>query len=170
VHIYPSCCGILARDQANTSVLFVQFSDVRDAVQAYEDARKGYWQVSFLKPKDLGSQVSSNRTPNGPPNLYNNHEGQLKAQILFNPQNLTLTARFVTALIRATLARFGEVKAIHSIPSTTAHVKKYGLEFFDTRAAADACKALNNKDIGVSLHPMLITLFSHSTIYSTKSA
>lgn len=152
MHIYPSCCGILARDQANASVLFVQFSDVRDAVQAYEDARKGYWQVTFLKPRDLGSEVSRNGPPSGSPNSYNNHEGQLKAQILFNPQNMTLTARFVNALIRATLARFGDIKAIHSIPSTTAHVKKYCLEFFDTRAAADACKALNNKDIGVSAH------------------
>lgn len=94
--------------------------------------------------------MTSNAAPNGPCSTVSNYEGQLKAQVLFNPQNMTLTARFVTSLIKATLARFGEVKAIQSIPSTVAHVKTYCIEFFDTRSAADACNVLNNKDIGVS--------------------
>jgi hypothetical protein len=104
-----------------------------------------------LKPKALGLDVTGDAGPRGPYSTVSNYEGQLKAQVLFNPQNPALTAGFVISLIKTTLATYGELKAIHSISCGIPHVKAYSIEFYDTRSVADAYVALNNnKDIGVS--------------------
>lgn len=148
---YPSCCGILARNRGNQDILLVQFSDVRDAAQAYEDARMAHWLVTFLNPKALGFEATQDNGPNGPFRNISNFEGQLKAQVLFNPQDHTLTASFVVSLIKKTLGKYGEVKAIRSTPCGIPHVKAYCIEFYDIRSAAAAHAALSGKDIGVSL-------------------
>jgi len=127
----------------------VQFSDIRDAVQAREDAHKAHWNVTFLNPKALGYEATGDNGPNGPYRTISNFEGQLKAQVLFNPQSPALTARFVIPLIKKTFGQYGEVKAIRSTPCGIPHVKAYCIEFYDTRSAAAAQAALNNKDIGV---------------------
>ena len=130
--------------------LLVSFSDVRDAIQAYDDARKGHWLVSFLNPKALWFEITGDAGPNGVYRTISNYEGQLKVQVLFNPQNPALNAHFVIPLIKKTLNKYGEVKAIQSTPSGIPHVKAYCIEFYDIRSADEARAALNNKDIGVS--------------------
>lgn len=110
----------------------------------------GHWQVTFLHPKTLGFDVTGDPGPSGPLRTISNFEGQLKAQVLFNPQNPSLTAHFVISLIKKNLEKYGEVKAIQSTLCGLPHVKAYRIEFYDTRCAAAACVALNNKDIGVS--------------------
>jgi hypothetical protein len=128
----------------------VSFSDIRDAVQAYDDVRLGHWLVTYLNPKALGAQVIAAPGPYGPYRTISNYEGQLKAQVLFNPQNPALTAQAVIALIKKTLNKYGEVKAIQTIPCGIPSVKAYQIEYYDTRCAVAAQAALNNKDIGVS--------------------
>lgn len=130
---YPSCCGILLRNHLGGEFLYVQFSDVRDAVKAYEDVRMGHWQVGFLNPKHLGFEITGDPSANGPLHTISNFEGQLKAQVLFNPQNPALTAQFVISLIKKNLEKYGEVKAIHSTLCGLPHVKTYCIEFYDTR-------------------------------------
>jgi hypothetical protein len=128
----------------------VSFSDIRDAVQAYDDVRIGHWLVTYLNPKALGVEITADPGPYGPYRTISNYEGQLKAQVLFNPQNPILTSHAVIALIKKTLSKYGEVKAIQSIPCGIPHVKAYQIEYYDTRCAIVAQSALNNKDIGVS--------------------
>ncbi len=147
---YPSFCGVITRSEAAVETLFVSFSDVRDAVKAFEDVRKGHWSVTYLNPKALGFEITGDFGLNGPFRTISNYEGQLKAQVLFNPQNPALTAHYVIPLIKDILSKYGGVKAIHSDPSAIPHVKAYRIEFYDTRSATAAQTALNNKDIGVS--------------------
>ena len=128
----------------------VSFTDIRDAIQAYDDVRIGHWLVNYLNPKTLGVQITADPGPYGPYRTISNYEGQLKAQVLFNPQNPALTAQAVIALIKKTLNKYGEVKAIQSIPCGIPSVKAYQIEYYDTRCATAAQAALNNKDIGVS--------------------
>jgi hypothetical protein len=107
-----------------------------------------------LNPKALWFEVTGDDGPNGPLYTVSNFEGQVKVQVLFNPQNRVLNANLVTALIKKILGDCGEVKAIQSI-SGIASVKAYYVEFFDIRSAKIACARLNNKDIAVSrgFHP-----------------
>jgi hypothetical protein len=110
----------------------------------------GHWDVIFMEPRALMLEVTGNMAPSEFYRTVSNFEGQLKAQVLFNPQNPALTGQFVIALIKSTLGKFGEVKAIHSTSCVLPRVKAYLIEFYDTRSAAAACAALNTKDIGVS--------------------
>ncbi len=148
--IYPSFCGVITRNETAVETLFASFSDIRDAVKAFEDVRKGHWTVTYLNPKALGFEITGDLGVNGPLRTISNYEGQLKAQVLFNPQNPALTAHYVIPLIKDVLSKYGEVKAIHSDPSAIPHVKAYRIEFYDTRSVVAAQAALNNKDIDVS--------------------
>lgn len=157
---YPSQCGMVHLRGTAGDALYVQFTDIRDAVDACANMRKCHWQVSFLRPRILGFEASDNAGPTGPLYAVNNYEGQLKVQVLFNPQNHDLTAGYVIPLIKATLAMLGDVKAIHSIPSGFPHVKEYCVEYFNVRDAARAVGQLNNHNIGVSFLTVMPLLFA----------
>ncbi|KAF7505790.1 hypothetical protein GJ744_000461 [Endocarpon pusillum] len=148
---YPSFCGVISRSETAVETLLVSFSDIRDAVKAFEDVRKGHWAVTYLNPKALGFEITGDFGLNGPFRTISNYEGQLKAQILFNPQNPALTSHYVIPLIKDVLSKYGEVKAIHSDPCAIPHVKAYRIEFYDTRSTTAAQTALNNKDIGYEI-------------------
>lgn len=143
---------MVTRSQIGQDFLYLQFSDIRDAAQAYEEARMGHWPTTFLKPKELICEVKDITNPNDPSRTVSNFEGQLRALVLFNPQNPSLTTHFVISLVKKVLEKYGEVKAMHTIISGSPNVKEYLVEYYNVDSADAASTALKSEDIAVSSH------------------
>lgn len=151
---------MVTRSQIGQDFLYLQFSDIRDAAQAYEDARMGHWPTDYLNPKQLISEAQAMTNPNNPSNTFSNFEGLLTALVLFNPRNPSLTTHFVISVVKKALEKYGEVKAMHTITSDNPNVKAYLVEYYNVDSAHAASKALASKNLAVSppLHNSLALL------------
>lgn len=138
--------------------MLVQFFDLRDAVRAYEEIRNARWKVEYLNPEGVSFEIAGIDLTMGARLRTSNITGLLKAKVLFNPQNESLTASFVICLVKSKLSAHGDIKAIHSLQCCLAHVKEYCVEFYDVRAADGACLTLNNRDIGVRFIRLILIL------------
>jgi hypothetical protein len=138
------------RGSRDGRVVCVNFSDIRDAARAFHNSLGGPGDLVSLDPKSYAHQSTGEDGPFARHHLVSNFEGQLKANVTFDPQNPRLTAAYAIAVIKHALGSFGKLKAIHSVSTVgSPQVKEYLVEYFDLESAFYACQDLNKEYISV---------------------
>lgn len=115
------------------SRVVVTFHDVRDAKQAYallDVNRPPASSLQLYTPRDLAIHRGQ-----GVGQHISMFEGQVLMQVFYNQNERPIADRALSA-IKTMLALFGELKAIHSIPSNQGNLREFRVEFHDIRAAA----------------------------------
>lgn len=135
---HAQSCGLptagidVGRLQSDSRVV-VTFHDIRDAKQAYALLDINRPPASLLQlytPRDLAIHRGD-----GSGQHVSLFEGQVLVQVFYN-QNERPSADRALSAIKTMLAQFGEMKAIHSIPSNQGNLREFRVEFHDLRAAA----------------------------------
>ena len=156
--VYPSLTGINAAELTTRGVICVGFTDTRDGKRAYSAAQHYHpeWNIVRLSPRAYAQNLKNTNLANSDIPSVSDFEGQLILSVYFDGRDPNLTAGTVFQLLRQTLATFGEVKALHSMPHGQGNVRDFRVEYFDTRAAENACRSLNQALVGVRVLGSLI--------------
>ena len=143
---------------------------MRDARQAYavlETNRPPASCIQPYTPRDLAVHRGE-----GSGHHVSNYEGQVLVQVFYN-QNEHPTADRALAAFSAMLARYGEVKALHSIPSNQGNLREFRVEFFDLKAAArliDSTATQSQQLLNVSKISLRIPTYSLSQEFLVDTA
>lgn len=129
---FPSLKTINASQVVGGGLFTVAFSDVRDAKKAWDIAGKlaPHTRVFALAPRAVAADQGFN------PSHVSDFEGQIILSVYYNgnPNFEQLEAAPIVAEIKRLLAQCGEVKAMHTLPSTQLHCRDFRVEFFDSAA------------------------------------
>ena len=151
---------------ASDGCAYLSFTDIRDAVKAFELLRATYPRAvvhylkrrTFLAKGDGGLDVSK----------ISDYEGHVVVQASFDHLSRKLpSAMEFFQLVKDEMSNYGMIKVHCSPPSSVPHVKNYYFEYFDSRCALQAITALNNSKLRVSSLPiqrmLLLILSSNSS-------
>ena len=120
--------------------IVLTYNDIRDARQAFAvlqaNGPPGSW-IQPYSPRDLAAHV-------GDGTQSSVFEGQVLVQVFYN-QNAHLPAGPALGALGEKLARFGEVKAIHSLPSNQGNLREFRVEFFNLRSGAALIDSTNQQ-------------------------
>ncbi|KAK5289501.1 hypothetical protein LTR99_001470 [Exophiala xenobiotica] len=129
---YPSLKTINASQVVGDGLFTVAFSDVRDAKKAWDVAAKlsPHTRIFPMAPRGVAADQGYN------PSHVSDFEGQLIVTVYYNgnPNFKQLEAAPIVAEIKRLLAQCGEVKAMHTLPSTQLHCRDFRVEYFDSQA------------------------------------
>ncbi|KAK6379847.1 hypothetical protein LTS17_005921 [Exophiala oligosperma] len=149
---FPSLKTINASQIVGGGLFTVAFSDVRDAKKAWDIAGKlaPHTRVFALAPRAVAADQGFN------PSHVSDFEGQIILSVYYNgnPNFEQLEAAPIVAEIKRLLAKCGEVKAMHTLPSTQLHCRDFRVEFFDSAAVPVAKDVISGTilDGGAVLH------------------
>lgn len=129
---FPSLKTINASQVVGGGLFTVAFSDVRDANKAWDIAATlaPHTRVFPLAPRGVAADQGYN------PSHVSDFEGQIILSVYYNgnPNFKQLEAAPIVAEIKRLLAQCGEVKAMHTLPSTQLHCRDFRVEFYDSAA------------------------------------
>lgn len=136
---------------ATKGLMGVSYWDIRDAKHAAEYIKRHYpeWDIIFLSPVDYGRRVSGNSI-----SRLSNFDGQMSVYVTSEEvaHGPAMTEAGFLHFVCDTLTMFGEVKALHSIPSDeqTPNTKSFRVEYFNIQHAQQAIARLREAGSGVS--------------------
>ncbi|KIW57228.1 hypothetical protein, variant 4 [Exophiala xenobiotica] len=129
---FPSLKTINAAQVVGGGLFTVAFSDVRDTKKAWDVAAKliPHTRIFPMAPRAVAADQGYN------PSHVSDFEGQLIVTVYYNgnPNFKQLEAAPIVAEIKRLLAQCGEVKAMHTLPSTQLHCRDFRVEYFDSQA------------------------------------
>ncbi|KIW16923.1 hypothetical protein PV08_04113 [Exophiala spinifera] len=152
IESFPSLKTINASQVVAGGLFTVAFSDVRDARKAWDVATKlvPHTRVFSLFPRGVAADQGYN------PSHISDFEGQIILSVYYNgnPNFKQLEAAPIVAEIKRLLAQCGEVKAMHTLPSTQLHCRDFRVEFYDSAAVPVAKDVISGTILegGVVLH------------------
>ena len=149
---YPSLATLELGDLPVNGLVYITFSDIRDADRAVTDIQRFQqsWRVSFTDPRKsaLDSQSNSMMVKQG-----STYEGQLLVTASSTKAAHQCDADTIIPIVKETLRPCGELMAfaVHTI-------SRYGMvfrvEFYDVRSAENAFLNLNGVQIAVRIMTM----------------
>lgn len=149
---FPSLNGIDASGLRAYGCYVLSFGDIRDAQQASVLAKfvGPEWDLVQLTPKRVAWQQGRDCE------IVSDWEGQVIVTV-FSINSLSsaspILAEPAIKILTQMLGTFGEVKAMHSLPTIRDHVRDFRVEFYDTRAADEAVKSLHHSVVAVRSSP-----------------
>ena len=133
---------------ASHGVIYVSFSDLREATAAYEKVLRQFpdWRLQPLTAKEFSSKFDASRV-----HSVSNFEGHIYASVFYNGRNGGVDGRSVSHAFKNLIGTFGDIRAFKTIPTNQENVIDVFVEFFDTRVADNVVSTLNGSSVDVSL-------------------
>lgn len=123
------------------------FSDARDARQAFDKIELLHpeWRLRHIKPRELIKKLDPDSV-----HSVSNLEGQVFLSAYYSKHNKVVGIQPLAGVLRDFLSTLGELKCFRVLHTGQSDVRDFLVEFFDTRAAANAVLSLDQSEIGVS--------------------
>lgn len=129
-------------------VFTVSVADSRDAMKAFEVARKmlPLAHVFPLSPKSLAADEGKEA------HMTTDFEGQFMLTVYHNghPNVPQKDAIPIVAEIVRLLSKYGDIKALHSMPPTQLHVREFHVEYFNADVMATAIENISGAIVHAS--------------------
>ena len=145
--MFKSINGVSFRDLQNHGVVIIGFSDIRDAadIEPYLRDVQRTWNVRRLTPTQYHQQVHPGST-----DVTSNHEAELIVTVFYDGNDNYVPSYTVISALKATLATYGYIKAMHTLPTRQQHTRDFRVEFEDIRSAHNALVDLNDAVVEVN--------------------
>ncbi|KAL1960010.1 hypothetical protein VTO42DRAFT_678 [Malbranchea cinnamomea] len=120
-------------------MIYVGFTDVRDARNAFEKVHKAHpeWRLHPMTAKEFAVKFGLRELDS-----VSDFEGHVAASVYYDGRTPDLDGRMISYSFKDMLETFGDIKAFKTVPIARDNVIDFLVEFFDTRSAENAVSTL----------------------------
>lgn len=144
--MFPSLKGMVLIELNTNGIMYLGFTDIRDAEEALKKATKlrPEWVTQYFPPNQFALKTDPGST--SPVSVY---EGQVMVRAHYGGQSQRFNAGATQQLVKELLDNYGDIKVFRKIQTAESPVVEFHAEFYDTTAANVAVASVNGFKIGV---------------------